>query len=64
MGAGIDGDDIAPLSLEEGEIEMVFEFTYLRSCLCDDGEVTNEATCRIAKASRAFGCLCEAIFMN
>ena len=28
MGAGIDGDDFAPLSVEGGEIEMVPEFTY------------------------------------
>jgi len=64
MGAGIDGDDVAPLSIEGGEIEMVSEFTYLGSCLCDDGEVTNEVTCRIANASGAFGSLREAIFVN
>jgi len=57
MGAGIDGDDAAPLTVEEGEIEMVSEFTYLGSCLCDDGEITNEVTCQIAKACRAFGSL-------
>ena len=39
-------------------------FTYLGSCLCDDGEVTNEVTCRITKASRVFGSLREAIFVN
>ena len=64
IGAGIDCDDVAPLSVEEGEIEIVSELTYLGSCLCDDGEVTNEITFRIAKASRAFGSLCEAIFVN
>ena len=63
LGAGIDGDDIAPLSVEGGEIEMVSEFTYLGSCLCDDGEITNEETFRIAKASTTFGRL-EAIFMH
>ena len=47
MGAGIDGDYVASLSMEGGEIEMVSEFMYLGSCLCD-GEVTNEVTCRIA----------------
>ena len=41
MGAGIDGDDVAPLSVEGGEIEMVSEFIYLGFCLCDDREVTN-----------------------
>ena len=66
MGASIDGDDVAPLSVEGGEIEMVFEFIYLGSCLCDDRDVTNEVKCRIAKASRAFGSLHlrEAIFVN
>jgi len=44
--------------------EMVSEFTYLGSCLCDDGEVTNEVACRIVRASKAFGSLREAIFMN
>ena len=59
MGAGIDGEDVALLSVVGGEIEMVSEFTYLGSCLCDDGEVTNEVTCRIA--SKAFGSLHKAI---
>ena len=44
------------------EIEMVSELTYLGSCLCDDGEVTNEVTCRIV--SRAFGSLRKAIFVD
>jgi len=66
VGAGSGGVDVSPLSVEDGlgEIEMVSEFTYLGSCLCDDGEVTNEVACRIAKASKAFGSLREAIFMN
>jgi len=43
-GAGISSVDVSPLSVEDGlgEIGMVSEFTYLASCLCDDGEVTNE----------------------
>jgi len=58
--------DVSPLSVEDGlgEIEMVSEFTYLGSCLCDDGEVTNKVACGIARGSKAFGSLCEAIFMN
>ena len=55
MGAGIDGEDVALLSVEGGEIEKVSEFTCLGSCLCDDGEVTNDVTRRIA--SKAFGSL-------
>ena len=66
MGAGISSVDVFPLSVEDSldEIEMVSEFTYLGSCLCDDGEVTTEVACRIARASKAFVSLCEAIFMN
>jgi len=36
--------DVAPLSMEGGEIEMVSEFTYLGLYLCDDGELINEVT--------------------
>ena len=54
MGAGISSVEVSPLSVEDnlGEIEMVSEFTYLGSCLCVDGEVTNELACRIARASK------------
>lgn len=37
MGTGIGNDDVIPLSVEGGEVEMVTEFTYLGSCLCNDG---------------------------
>ena len=43
---------------------MVLEFTYLGSCLCDNGEVTNEVACRITRASKAFNSLHEVIFMS
>ena len=64
MGTGIGEDDVTPLSVEGSKIEIVTEFTYLGSCLCNDGEVTREVACRIAKASRVFGSLRNAIFMN
>jgi len=59
MGVGINSVDVSPLSVEDGlgGIEMVSEFTYLGSCLCDDGWFTNEVACRIARASKAFGSL-------
>jgi len=61
VGAGISSVDVSPLSVEDslGEIEMVSELTYLRSCLCHDGEVTSEVARRIARASKAFGSLLE-----
>lgn len=43
---------------------MVHDFTYLGSTITDDGEVKNEIGTRIAKASRAFGCLQKPIFQN
>jgi len=62
MVAGIDGDDFTPLNVERDEIEVVSEFIYLRSCLCDVGEVTIEVICRIAKASKIFGIVCLRLF--
>jgi len=40
MEAGTGSDDVATLSVEGSEIEMV-------SCLCDDGVVTNEVACKV-----------------
>jgi len=44
-----------------GEIEMVKDFIYLcmyvGSKLSCDGEITTEAFCHVAKASKAFGFL-------
>ena len=37
-GGGIGDDDVAPLSVEGGEIEKVTE-SYLGPCLCNDGHV-------------------------
>ena len=57
-------EDVAPVQVEGGEIEMVDHFTYLGSTLSRDGDVMEDVKCRIAKASRAFGCLRGAIFNN
>jgi len=63
MGAGNGDGDVAPLRVEGGEIDMVTEFTYLGSCLCNDGEVTREVAYRIAKASKAFGISSVMLFL-
>ena len=47
-----------------GQIEMVEQFSYLGSVMSRDGDVTEDVKCRIAKASRAFGCLRDPIFNN
>ena len=43
---------------------MEQEFTYLGSKLSCDGEITPEVSCRIARASEAFGCLRVPVFFN
>ena len=50
--------------VDGGEIEMVEEFTYLGSKLSCDGEISPEVSCRIAGASKAFGCLRVPVFLN
>ena len=64
MWAVLSEGDISPVEVEGGVIEMVKDFVYLGSNLSVDGEATCEVKCRIAKASRAFGCLRVPIFAN
>ena len=47
-----------------GRLLKGIPFTYLGSVLSSDGEVMEDVKCRIAKASRAFGCLRASIFNN
>ena len=57
-------EDLKPVDTEGGPVEMVNDFTYLGSNITVDGEVGTEAKLRIGKASRAFGCLRNAIFRD
>ena len=50
--------------VDGGEIKMVVEYTYLGSKLSCDGEISPEVSCRIARASKAFGCLRVPVFLN
>ena len=45
-------------------LEMVNSFPYLGSNIANDGEITLDVASRIAKGSRAFGCLRKPIFQN
>ena len=56
--------DTLPVQLIGGQIEIIRNFTYLGSNITDNGEVSDEAKCRISKAARAFDCLQNAIFKN
>ena len=64
VGAAVGEGDNSPVVVESGEMEMVRDFTYLGSKLSSDGEITAEVSCKIAKASKAFGCLRVPIFLN
>jgi len=63
MGA-VSEDDVFPVEVGSGLIELVDNFTYLGSNLSSDGEATCEVKCQIAKASKAFGTLRIPLFSN
>ena len=64
VGSALSEDDVSPVLVDGGEIEMVEEFTYPGSKLSCDGEISPEVSCRIARASKAFGCLKVPVFLN
>ena len=47
-------DDLAPLELNRGEVEVVDQFKYLRSLVEVCSGVVGEVGCRLAQASKAF----------
>ena len=53
-----------PLIVGGKEIESVIEFPYLGSVVSSDGRVEFDISRRIAQASRAFGALRKAVFMD
>ena len=64
VGSALSEDDVSPVLVDGGEIEIVEEFTYLGSKLSCDGEIFPEVSCHIARASKAFGCLRVPVFLN
>ena len=59
------GESVAEVvETENGPIQIVDNVPYLGSTISSDGEITSEVSSRIAKASRAFGCLRKPIFQN
>ena len=64
MGGSLCEEDVAPVKVESGEIEVVEHFTYLGSVLSSSGDVREDVKSRIAKASRVFGSLRDAVFNN
>ena len=62
-GANLTTDDVAPLELGGGSVEVVKEFKYLGSLIEAHGGMTGEANRRIAQASRVFGELHSSVFL-
>ena len=60
-GLGLTIDDLAPLDLNGGVVEVVEHSKYLGSLVEACGGVVGEVGCRIVQASRAFSSLCDSV---
>jgi len=59
-----DESEREPIAVEEGEIQCVKEFPYLGSVIADSERRYADVECRVAKASKAFGALRKAVFLD
>lgn len=64
VGRSLNENDMDPVQVDGGSLEIVDQFTYFSAEICKDEEVTADVTTRIAKASRAFGCLRKPVFCD
>ncbi len=56
--------DRFPIPVCDGEIDVVEEFPYLGSILTDNGKMDADVERRLAQASREFGALRKAVFLD
>ena len=56
--------DCEPITLEGGDITMVEEFPYLGSLIASSGRATVDVDRRVAHASKTFGALRKAVFLE
>ena len=61
---GLSPNDVAPLQMNGGIVEVLNEFQYLGSLVEAAGGMTGEIEHHIVWASRTFGSLCNAVFMD
>ena len=59
----MDESEWEPIAVE-GEIHCVKEFPYLGSVIADSGRMDADVECKVAKASKAFGALRKAVFLD
>ena len=64
IGRQVDESEQEPIAVKEGEIQCVKEFPYLGSVIVDSGRMDADVECRVAKASKAFGALRKAVFLD
>jgi len=55
---------LSPITVEEGVVDLVENFQYLRSIISNDEELCTELSGRLAKAAKMFGYLCLSVFAN
>ena len=60
----VEGEDLAPIALEGGEVEAVEEFQYLGSLVDSSGRVDADVNRRVAQVSKAFGARRKAVFLD
>ena len=60
----VDESDKEPIILVGGDIEAVDEFPYLGSLITSSGRMDMDIDRRIAQASKAFGALRKAVFLD
>jgi len=63
-GRAVEEGDQEPISLEGGNIKAVDEFQYLGSLIAATGKIDSDISRRLAQASKAFGALRKAVFMD
>ena len=63
-GRMVEEEDLAPIVLDGGEVEAVKEFPYLGSVVDSSGRIDADVNRRVAQASKAFGALRKAVFLD
>ena len=63
-GRMVEEEDLAPIVLDGGEVEAVKEFLYLGSAVDSSGRIDADVNRRVAQASKAFGALRKAVFLD
>ena len=63
VGQSMNVNNMSPVQVDGGTLEIVNQFTYLCAEICRYGEVITDVTTRIAKAARDFGCLRKPVLL-